>query len=59
MQSSSNFNQGLSLPDIFSKTAYEALQGVKAGFSLAHKSVSTEIGKLFLEHSEQPVPLAS
>jgi hypothetical protein len=58
MQSSSNFDQSLSLPDIVSKTAYEVLQDVKAGFSLAHKSISTQIGELFVERSEKPVPLS-
>ncbi|MGK7932327.1 MAG: class I SAM-dependent methyltransferase [Microcystaceae cyanobacterium] len=59
MQSSSNFNQGLPLPDNISKTAYQVLQDVKAGLSLAHKSISSQIGEFFVERPEKPVPLSA
>ncbi len=58
MQSYSNIPQGLSLPDIISKTAYQVLQDVKAGFGLAHKSISTQIGENFVKRSEKPTPLS-
>lgn len=59
MQSSSNFNQSIPLPDIFTKLTYETFQQSKSFFGLFHKNLSSQLLKLIsppVEIKTQSVP---
>jgi ubiquinone/menaquinone biosynthesis C-methylase UbiE len=50
--------QDLLNPDSLTKATYQAFQEAKSAFSIAHKTISSNIGNLVVNRQEKPTPLS-